>query len=68
MTEWAPLGKKSIFLLVSATLGTDPARADWSEFSSELSTAERSENRKIKQDNLPLSICLSVGGDKKKSV
>lgn len=64
MSKRAPLGEKNIFLLVLATLGMDAASTDWSEFSAELSTAELLENRKIKQDNLLLSISLSVSGDK----
>lgn len=33
---------------------------DWNKFSAELLTAEPLENRKIKQDNLFLSVCLLV--------
>ena len=68
MSECGPLVQKNILLLVLATPGMDPAQTDWSEFSAELSTAEPLENRKIKQDNLLLSVCLSVNGDKKKCV
>lgn len=67
MTECAPLGEKGVFGYWSQrprgwTLPT-PIGVN---FLPRLSTAKPSENRKIKQDNLHLSVCLSVSGDKKR--
>lgn len=67
MTECTPLGGKRAFSYWSQRpRGWSMPQLIGVNFLSGLSTAEPSENRKIKQDNLHLSVCLSVSGDKKR--